>query len=188
MPHERVLKQERLNDNQPDNYSKVRTIRRKLNYDIDSTTGRLRFWCEQDGDDDSDARVDELNLDVDADTEFYLRLTNQREWHWSRDFDAITTKKDKTRYYGKVLYEKDGEFVPWDGKAPKNWRCRQIMFLASLNEDAGSETAHKFSLNIDLILPDGRELPISLDPDIQNPKVRTSVPVGGPRPGLLSSL
>lgn len=187
MPHERVLRQERLDDGVPHNYQANKVIRRVLRYSMGANG--LQFEFHRDGADDTPKLpIDELNLDVYEDTEFYLRLSSQRDWHWSIDFDAITTKRDKKRYYGKVEYEiAPNTFVEWDGTGPKPWRSDRIRFLASLNQDGG-DNAHSFSLNIDMVLAGGRILPISLDPDIQNPKVNFAEPVADPPPGLLAAV
>lgn len=185
--HEPVLKQERLNNSAPANYNTRYKVRRVLNYQIDSATGRLAFSCDRDVDDDLSLPVRELNLDVVDDTEFYIRLSDDKDWYWSKGFDAITTKLDKKRFYGKILYERNGKFVSWDGSSSKTWACKRIMFLAALNEDTTVEPSHGFSLNIDLILPGGGILPISLDPDIQNPKPAVPDPIPIPIPGLLSA-
>jgi hypothetical protein len=155
------------------------------------TANGLEFEVDRDdrygADVPPDYPLDELNLDVYEDTWFYLRLSSQREWYWSRDFDAVTTKKDNKRYYGKIEYQlQDQSWVEWDGNGPKPWQSKRIRFLASKNED-GVDPIHEFSLNIDLILTGGRRLPISLDPDIENPKPQLAVPIGGPKPGLLQA-
>ena len=187
MTHVRVLKQERLDDGPPHNYQPNYIMNRVLRYRM--TANGLEFEFDRDGVDvPPNLPIDELNLDVYDDTLFYLRLSTQREWYWSRDFDAVTTKKDNKRYYGQIEYQlQDGSWTEWDGNAPKPWNSKKIRFLASKNEDGG-ETVHQFSLNIDLILTGGRRLPISLDPDIQNPKPVVLEPSGGPVPGLLRAL
>lgn len=187
MAHERVLKQERLYDGEPHKYNPKYIIRRVLRY---ITTNRgLEFLFDRDGNDDTaNLPIDKLNLDVYDDTEFYLRLSSQKDWRWSRTFDAITTKKENSKYYGKVQYEQpNGTFAEWDGKAPRTWDSSRIIFLASLNEDSNSEKFHGFSMNIELILPNGGILPITLDPDIQNPRLNPA-PLDNPQPGPLQAL
>jgi len=182
--HERVLKQERLKDTDPDDYTANKEVRRLLDFELTSDGRHLIFICTDDGS-PNPSPVDELNLDVVDDTLFQLRLSD-KAWHWSKAFDAITLKKDKKKYYGRVMYQKpDGTWDEWDGKAAKAYECKTIKFLAALNEDGGEKT-HGFSLNIDLALPGGGILPITLDPDIQNPK--PAVIEENPRPGLLSAL
>jgi hypothetical protein len=179
--HERVLKQERLKDQKPDDYTSNKEVRRVLDFRL--VGDHIVFECDDDGS-PNPIPVDELNLDVVEDTLFQLRLSN-RAWHWSKAFDAITLKKDKKKYYGKVEYLRPGgTFEEWNGQAPKDFECKTIRFLAALNEDGG-DRFHGFSLNIDLKLPGGGTLPITLDPDIQNPKPQ--VAEENPRPGLLSA-
>lgn len=181
--HERVLKQERLKDQDPDDYTPNKQVHRVLDFEISSDGRKLTFKCDDDGS-PNPVPVDELNLDVVDDTLFQLRLSD-KDWHWSKAFDAVTLKKDTKKYYGRVEYMRPGgTFEEWDGKAPKDFECKIIRFRAALNEDGG-EKFHGFSLNIDLAIPGGGTLPITLDPDIQNPK--PAVIEENPRPGFLSA-
>lgn len=189
MAHVRVLKQERLDDDDPKDYTKVTEIRRVLNYKIDTLSGDVIFWWDKDGSGSTELPVDELNLDIMADSEVHIRLSDDHKWHWSQNFDAITLKKEDKKYYGTLEYEMpNGNYEEWDGQSAKTWKTKRIKFRAALNEDNTGQNTHGFSLNIDLVLPGGKILPITLDPDIQNPKPNFVEPEGDPIPGVLSAL
>jgi hypothetical protein len=178
-----VMKQETISDKKPEGYEPKLKIKRMLSYKIDRDTGRLVFEYLPDGPDDTVPAATILNLDVWEDTEFTLRLDANRAWHWSKNYHAITTKKDKKNLYGLMQYDRNGVFETWDGKKPKDFECMRVRFVADKNNDV-NDRVHSFSMNIDLVLPNGAILPIALDPDIENPPIGGGgVPVGGGLPG-----
>jgi hypothetical protein len=182
-----VLKQERLNKDKPAGWTPKWVIRRMLTYLTDpGNPRRLIFQLNRDGPDNTEGSgAALLDLDVRDNTEFFLSLDPAKDWFWSVEFDAITTKAKHDRFYGDILYERDGAFEERiDGKG---WRTKKICFYALHNKNGPLGTRHSFSMNIDLILTDALHLPITLDPDIKNPP-----PGDGPAPivlapGLLSA-
>ena len=164
-----LLKQEPLNPGRPNAYSDTGLIIRcNIDFEYDDRTGQLGFFYR--------ARVskpgkptdltDILNIDVHADVVIEIRLSRDKIWYWSSTLDAITTKKKYDQFYGELLYEdENGVFRP-SGPIKK---CRAIRFVAAKNDIDVNDDSHGFSMNIDLMQPDGKLLPITLDPDIKNP-------------------
>lgn len=79
--------------------------------------------------------------------------------------DAVMTEEDQTDYYGHLFYSDDG--MIWGKNIPSD-KCRYIQFKAVENKDDPEE--HKFSYNVTIPYL-GNQVPIEIDPEIQNPKL-----------------
>jgi hypothetical protein len=93
-------------------------------------------------------------------------LRDNLDWHW-RSQDAITTSADRKALYKRLTYFKDGLWVPDPGKDAK---CQGIRFGA-VRRPGNPGPTDPFNMNIILEWGPDEVLPITIDPDIQNPKV-----------------
>jgi len=93
--------------------------------------------------------------------------------YWSKTADAITTKRDRSDYYGKLEYRDGANWVP----APPTSHCDTIRFLAKFDQISyglGKEHRHGFSFNLlvaDPINSTNGLQEMEIDPDIKNPSV-----------------
>jgi hypothetical protein len=108
-------------------------------------------------------------LDIKIKKTCFVQMTLLRtnlDWHW-RTQDAITTAISQRTYYKQLQYLVGEDWVedPGDGA-----RCQTIRFGAY--KRAGDEGPRDpFNMNVILEWDSNDVLPITIDPDIQNPKV-----------------
>lgn len=110
-----------------------------------------------------------LDLDVYNDCFLEVWLDPNKNWRWSRELDAITTKKPYEQLYFELKY-RDGD--DWYDRAdfPADKVPMVVRFGAKHNKPPTyPEDKHGFSLNLELVDSEGEGLPITIDPDIRNP-------------------
>ena len=168
-----VFHQHPLRIQPPPTWVWQRTITRILTFE-EGPGGRLAFTYKHgvlDEIDDDDPITKVLNILVDKHAEVIIELDENKAWRWSHRYDAITTKKDYTNLYGELWYwhPVDMQYVPRPGDVLP-FDCRKIRFKVRDNEDySHQDDIQGFSLNIELLQPNGKYLPITVDPDIKNP-------------------
>jgi hypothetical protein len=111
-----------------------------------------------------------LDLEVYDDCFLEIWLNPRQNWQWSRNYDAITTKKDYSKLYFELRY-RDGSDLYERADFPTNKTPLVARFGAIHDQGGTPGTKHGFSMNLELLFPTGDPLPITIDPDIQNPKV-----------------
>ncbi|HYE26774.1 MAG TPA: nucleotide synthetase [Allosphingosinicella sp.] len=167
-----VLTQFRLRAGPPPNWSTGILFKRLLQLSPETGRGLVFKYAKM--------TTDPYNLSLSVDEPTIIELTldtvNDANWRWSEKLEAITTKFDYSILYGEIEYKQnDGSF-----KTTKQagYNCMVIRFKARPNKYGGTtanpllhhpDKNHGFSLNIDILQPDGSILPITLDPDIKNP-------------------
>jgi hypothetical protein len=185
-----VLRQEALNPVEPPDWASTSTIRCVLDFAIFDTTGLSFFYKDiVTVPDDDDDEFEKMNIDVKKDVTIIVDLEPTKKWRWSTKLQAITTKKRYEDFYGKLLYKRGAIYRPRPDD--ETWETYSIQFLAGLNGNL-FDAVHGFSLNIDLQQPDGKWLPITLDPDIKNPPPDPDLteegdPADGLNPKVLSA-
>ena len=120
-------------------------------------------------------------------TKIRFRLNSNKEWRFSGQYDAITTKGSFEAFYGQLEYEIENAFYhPSSASPPNNMKRsiaghREITVLAKKNAKGRVNTTHGFSFNIDLLQvgtisgdelasnPKPIWLSVTVDPDIKNP-------------------
>lgn len=117
------------------------------------------------------------------DTKIRFILAANKDWRFSNQFDALTTKNDLPQFYGKLEYHKQNAIYFPKGSSGKKSIAghREITILAKHHEMGRVNTTHGFSFNIDLLqvgkiygfelkpTPLPLWLSITVDPDIKNP-------------------
>jgi len=111
-----------------------------------------------------------LDLEVYADCFLEVWLNPLQNMRWSLVYDAITTKQDFSNYYFELKY-KDGNDLYDRASFPTDVIPLVVRFGAKHNYPPVQPTLHGFSLNIELVHATGKPTPLTIDPDIQNPKV-----------------
>ncbi len=108
--------------------------------------------------------------------EMHLMSTAEvRGWRWSTSLDAFTTKDSaRTAHYGHLHYKENPGSNQWV-KADE-WVDARGLYLPATSvqfkakQKGGSKKDyHAFSLNLELLQPNGQWLPITIDPDVRNP-------------------
>lgn len=93
---------------------------------------------------------------------------NLLDWFW-RPEDAITTCYPNTARYFNLEYFLNGT---WIRNPNEDDRCQGVRFGAILrNGNPGPDTNDPFNMNVILDWGDNHFLPMTIDPDIQNPGV-----------------
>ena len=87
-------------------------------------------------------------------------------WHW-RSRDAITTVEPRKSQYTQLQYLVNGAWVP---EPEEEARCQAIRFGA-IHRGGSVRIDDPFNINLILEWGTNEVLPITIDPDIQNPKV-----------------
>lgn len=107
------------------------------------------------------------HVPVKEDCYIQMWLSRNVDWHWQAT-RAITTAKPLPNVYFKLQYltSTGWKVQPLPGETT---RCIR---LGVRHRGAGPVQEDLFNLNVALENPDGSTLPITIDPDIQNPGVR----------------
>jgi hypothetical protein len=107
-----------------------------------------------------------LDIYIDSDCVIELTLID-KNWKWSNKFQAITTKKPRSSIYKSLRYiDKRGAEVEWTPNMTDEYRS--IRFYALLQ--SGPSIGHGFCLNVDYAMLGAQWLPVTIDPDIINPR------------------
>lgn len=94
-------------------------------------------------------------------------LSHKVDWHWHKS-RAITLAQNLPSQYFKLQYL---TATGWVSQPSQGQTTRCIRFGAKYRGPRPATVEDLFNLNIELENPDGSILPITIDPDIQNPKV-----------------
>jgi hypothetical protein len=105
-----------------------------------------------------------LDFGISADCTIRFTLDEKVNWRWSHDYWVISAKEDYRRLYGDVQKISD----------------RSFEFKAKYDEGGNDTTMHHFNLNIDYGQGAKRWLPITIDPDVGNPRPHQLNMVDGP--------
>ena len=107
------------------------------------------------------------HIRIEKDCYILIWLSKNVDWHWHPTRAITTARNDLTDRYFALEYLTPGGWVP---PAPAGVTTRCIRFGARFR---GGPTTQEdlFNMNVMLENPDGTMLPITIDPDIQNPKV-----------------
>jgi hypothetical protein len=120
--------------------------------------------------------VEGLSLAVIKNCCIIVELANDKHWRWSNVYQGITTKCDHADLYFDLQYSEDGNnWSNWVNGISGNYRFVKIKAKQKQDIPENTSELHGFSFNIELLIPEDagdREywLPITLDPDIINPK------------------
>ena len=106
----------------------------------------------------------DIKIDETCFVQIWLHNVNL-DWFW-RSADAITTVEPLKGQYTQLEYWVDGQ---WTSNPDEEARCQGIRFGA-IRRPGSNRVDDPFNLNL-MLEWDGEEvLPITIDPDIQNPK------------------
>jgi hypothetical protein len=105
------------------------------------------------------------HVEIQKDCYIQFWLSKNVDWHW-HDEKAITTAKSLPTQYFKLQYLTS---QGWDDK-PLAGQPTRCVRLGAKYRGPGSPKADLFNMNVMLENPDGSTLPITIDPDIQNPR------------------
>jgi hypothetical protein len=105
-----------------------------------------------------------LNFGISDDCTLRFTLDPKISWRWSKDYWVISSKKDYRRLYGDVKKIGDHSF--------------EVKAKYDANGSLG--TLHHFNLNVDYGQGPDRWLPMTIDPDVGNPRPPGMVGVTGP--------
>lgn len=109
-------------------------------------------------------------LDIAIDRDCYIRmqlLPDNVDWRWRRQH-AITTVEPVQTMYTDLRYLCDGR---WEREAGPDDICQTIRFGARARPTGSPRTEDPFNMNIILDWGGDGVLPITIDPDIQNPRL-----------------
>lgn len=160
------------------NFNAEKTLSIQLEADV-SSTNKIKFYYKsllREEDPDRVPRASDFAslaptklLDIPIKEKCFVKILLLRgnlDWHW-RPMDAITTVVSAKSLYKQLRYYKDGDWVADPGQ---NAICQAIRFGAWLRPGPeGPKDA--FNMNVILEWDSGEVLPITIDPDLQNPKV-----------------
>jgi hypothetical protein len=109
--------------------------------------------------------TDLLDIKIEEDCYVQMWLVNQNlDWYW-RSEDAITTTESVKSIYKQLEYYHNGGWVTNPGEKAK---CHGIRFGAVFR--GGNPTDDPFNMNFMLEWGPDEVLPVTIDPDIQNPR------------------
>lgn len=114
---------------------------------------------------DEAPKTERLDLEIEKDCRIELHLADNFKWRWN-DVMAIGRGKESVPHYFNLRYWDDDKkdwVRPTEGK-----KYMAIRFFAELRRTGKDKDA--INLNVLLEYSDTEMLPISIDPDIQNPK------------------
>lgn len=115
-----------------------------------------------------DPPITEL-LDIKIEQDCFVQMwlhTGNIGWYW-RSEDAITTVEPLQSQYKRLEYMLNGS---WTANPGEDARCQGIRFGA-VHRGGGPRQDDPFNMNMILEWGPNEVLPITIDPDIQNPKV-----------------
>ncbi|HEX9933140.1 MAG TPA: nucleotide synthetase [Allosphingosinicella sp.] len=111
--------------------------------------------------------TDLLNIPVEIDCYIRMRLLSGKvDWRWRRQ-DAITTVESMQTMYTDLRYLCNGR---WECEAGPDDICDTIRFGARARPKGSPPTKDAFNMNIVLDWGSDGVLPITIDPDILNPR------------------
>ena len=130
----------------------------------DFLKGKLNYPPAEPGDALFDtADGSRLDLNCIEDCTILLYLNESRNWQFSTNGDAFSTKRDEGGKYGGLKYvNSDGSTT--GGKPAAG--CRLLYFRAKCKKETFE---NGFNLKLQLLLRDGTVKEVLIDPDIRNP-------------------
>lgn len=115
-------------------------------------------------------------LDIHCAQNMWLYITlSEKQWFWSTDNQAITTKYKRDNQYKRLRYIHDGKYLSWNdvkGKSQYN-NIKTVAFEMRCREDYQDDIeGHGINLNVEFLVErlSGFRLPVTIDPDVINPK------------------
>lgn len=120
----------------------------------DSSTMIFKYIVEPKHYDEYLHSSDDLQFGISDDCTINFLLAEHIKWRWSKKYFTITSKKNYKKLYGDV----------------KIINAKLFSIKSMYNRNIIDDIVHSFNLNIDYYQGDGKWLPITIDPDIGNPK------------------
>lgn len=105
------------------------------------------------------------HVPIEKDCYILIWLSKNVDWHWHPTRAITIARNDLSDQYFKLEYLTASG---WQAPTSSGIVTRSVRLGARLRNGATQDDL--FNLNVELENPDGSTLPITIDPDIQNPK------------------